>query len=383
MRKIEDIKPYARNPRKNNGAVKAVAHSIEQFGFRQPIVVDSEGVIIAGHTRWKAAQELGLTEVPVHVAADLTAIQVKALRLADNKTHELSDWDLELLPLELGELKDLNFDLGLCGFGDKEVEMLLPVKEGLTDPDEIPEVPEPITKRGDLWLLGEHRLLCGDSTCEADVQKLMAGKKADMVFTDPPYGISIVKMGKVGGGGMTHFGKVGGGKWVSANYYRPIQGDDKPFDPRYLLNLANRQIIFGANYFADKLPISSCWIVWDKETGTNNFADVELLWTSFDRPAKLYRYLWAGLRREGSRKEELIKRVHPTQKPVGLCRAILLDFSSPADLIIDPYLGSGTTIIACEQLNRICYAMEIDPHYCDVAVKRWENFTGHKAELAK
>ena len=191
LRPTASITPYARNPRVNDPAVDAVAASIREFGFRQAIVIDAAGVIVVGHTRWKAARKLGLAKVPVHVARDLTATQAKAYRIADNKTAGLATWDAELLPLELNDLKAADFDLKLMGFTDAELDQLLqpatPI--GLTDPDAIPEPPKKaITKPGDLWLLGEHRVLCGDSTKADDVEGLMGGEKADFIFTDPPYG---------------------------------------------------------------------------------------------------------------------------------------------------------------------------------------------------
>ena len=192
--KITDIKPYETNPRVNDQAVSAVAASIREFGFRQPIVVDEDGVIIVGHTRWKAAQQLGLEKVPVHVAKDLTPAQIKAYRLADNKTADLSEWDLELLPIELAELERMDFDLDLIGFsGDELAELMDPgVKDGLTDPDEIPEPPdEPTTQPGDLWVLGEHHLLCGDSSDPEHVDRLLDGAKIHLVNTDPPYNVKL------------------------------------------------------------------------------------------------------------------------------------------------------------------------------------------------
>ena len=195
MRPIGDIRPYENNPRLNDDAVDAVVESIRQFGFRQPIVVDTEGVIICGHTRWKAAQKLDLKKVPVHVAKDLTPEQIKAYRIADNKTAELAEWNYDLLPIELSQLQDMDFDLGLLGFSEDELGKLLDpgVKEGLTDPDEVPEPPdEAITQPGDLWLLGDHRLLCGDSGNPEHVDRLLDGAKIHLVSTDPPYNVRLM-----------------------------------------------------------------------------------------------------------------------------------------------------------------------------------------------
>jgi ParB-like chromosome segregation protein Spo0J len=193
--KLEKVKPYERNPRQNDAAVDAVAESIRRFGFRQPIVVDAEGVIVCGHTRYKAAQKLRLAEVPVHVAKDLTPEQIKAYRIADNKTAELADWDFELLPIELAELQCAGFDMSLLAFDDKELAQLLNpgVKDGLTDPDEVPEPPDAaITQPGDLWILGEHRLLCGDSAKPDDVDRLLDGATIQLCNTDPPYNVRLM-----------------------------------------------------------------------------------------------------------------------------------------------------------------------------------------------
>ena len=197
LRKIDDIRPYERNPRINDQAVDAVAASMAEFGFRQPIVVDEDGVIIVGHTRWKAAQKLGLAKVPVHVATDLTPEQARAYRIADNKTGELADWDLEILPIELNELRQGGFDMDTLAFDEEELGKLLSqaegVTEGLTDPDSVPEPPDdPVTQRGDLWILGNHRLLCGDSGSEADLDRLLDGATIDLVNMDPPYNVCLM-----------------------------------------------------------------------------------------------------------------------------------------------------------------------------------------------
>src|SRR5262249_19379707 len=194
MRPLESIRPYEANPRLNDSAVGAVAASIQAFGWRVPIVCDENLIIIAGHTRYKAAVKLGLTEVPVHVAVGLTPNQARAYRVADNQSSNLSDWDYDLLPIELAGLKDANFDLGLLGFDPDDLPKLLDptLKDGLTDPDDVPAAPEEaITQPGDLWVLGEHRLLCGDSTRPQDISRLMGDQTARMMFTDPPWNVGI------------------------------------------------------------------------------------------------------------------------------------------------------------------------------------------------
>ena len=205
-----------------------------------------------------------------------------------------------------------------------------------------------------------------------------------MLLTDPPYGISVVQGNQVGGGGATHFGKVGGGNIVQSSTYMAVKGDDttETAEKSFIItkDITQNQIIFGGNYFTDFLFPSRCWIVWDKQN-TGNFADAELAWTSFDRGVKLYHYMWNGLAREGSRAVEGIHRVHPTQKPVGMLANILKDFSKEGETVLDCFGGSGSTLIACEQTGRKCFMMEYEPHYIDVIIQRWEDLTGEKAVL--
>lgn len=374
---IKELKEYENNPRNNDGAVEAVAESIKQFGFKVPIIIDKDGVIVAGHTRKKAAEMLGLEKVPCIVADDLTPEQIKAFRLADNKTAELAEWDFAKLETELAELDNIEFEMSAFGFDlsdfgfEEEKEII---------EDEVPDVDEenePITKLGDIWQLGRHRLMCGDSTDKETVELLMGGKKADMVFTDPPYGINVVKGDKIGGD--KPFGSVGGNNIVKANKYMAIKGDETTDTARInfeiVKELSENQIIFGGNYFTDFLPPKACWCIWDKEN-TGNFADVEMAWTSFDKGAKLYRWLWNGLCRKGERAVEGKSRVHPTQKPVGLIAEILKDFTNEDDIILDCFGGSGSTLIACEQLDRTCYMMELDPKYVQVIIQRYIAFKG-------
>ncbi|MGP1675895.1 MAG: DNA methyltransferase [Burkholderiales bacterium] len=397
---------FAGNPRKHEpDTVSRAAAAIREFGFRVPILARSGGLIIDGHLRLKAARQLGLATVPVLLADDLTDAQVKAFRLSVNKIADLAEWDQDLLAFELDGLRDMAFDMDSIGFAPGELNDLIGTPNTGFDPDEVPPAPVvPVSRTGDLWVLGpNHKLLCGDATKAEDVARLMGGAKARLMLTDPPYGISIVQCATVGGGkpvtiagkragtirahGASPFGgvknkrgTVGATNWVDATEYLPIHGDDKPFDPAHLIGMAERHILFGGNYFASRLTDGRCWLVWDKNN-TGNFADAELAWTDIDAGVKLYRHTWNGLVREGVRAEELVKRVHPTQKPVGLFSAILGDFSADGDVVIDPYLGSGTTLIACEKLGRACRAMEIEEHYADIAVLRFEKFTGKPATL--
>lgn len=235
------------------------------------------------------------------------------------------------------------------------------------------DVGEPIVQLGEVWKLDNHRLMCGDATVDLDVQKLMDKNKADLVLTDPPYGISVVHKD----------GAMGGETWVGVSKHEPVIGDDSTDTAKLNYNLvkeiSKNQIIFGGNYFTDFLPPSSCWIIWDKENGKSDFADVEMAWTSFKRGARLHKWLWHGCRRKGVRSLELKNRVHPTQKPVGLIKNILEDFSGDGDTILDPFLGSGSFLIACAECNRICYGMELSPKYCDVIINRWEEYSGGTA----
>ena len=376
-KQLAEITPYAKNAKKHSRQqINNVAESIKQYGFVQPIVIDRNGVIVIGHCRALAAQKLGMAEVPCVCVDDLTPEQVNALRLVDNKSNE-SDWDFDLLKDELPELDLSAFDFD-WGLPEDQTEDVIE--------DEAPEVDEdaePIAKLGDIWQLGRHRLMCGDSTDKETVELLMDGKKADMVFTDPPYGIAVVQNNQVGGGGATHFnGKVGA--VVQSSDYMQIKGDDTTDTARLnfeiVKELSENQIIFGGNYFTDFLPPKACWCIWDKEN-TGNFADVEMAWTSFDKGAKLYRWLWNGLCRKGERAVEGKSRVHPTQKPVGLISEILKDFTKEDDIILDCFGGSGSTLIACEQIDRTCYMIEYEAHYVDVIIKRWETLTGEKAVL--
>lgn len=372
-----ELKPYDKNAKKHDKKqIANVAESIKQFGFVQPIVLDKDNNVIIGHCRIEAAKKLHLDEVPCVMADDLTDEQVKKLRLLDNKLNE-SDWDIDLIAEEIADLDFDGFDVDWELPEDEETEII---------EDEAPEVDEesePITKLGDIWQLGRHRLMCGDSTDKATVELLMNGNKAHMVFTDPPYGIAVVQNNQVGGGGATHFnGKVG--SFVQSSDYMQIKGDDTTDTARLnfeiIKELSENQIIFGGNYFTDFLPPKSCWCIWDKEN-TGNFADVEMAWTSFDKGAKLYKWLWNGLCRKGERSVEGKSRVHPTQKPVGLIAEILKDFTKENDIILDCFGGSGSTLIACEKIDRQCYMIEYEEHYCDVIINRWETLTGGKALL--
>jgi hypothetical protein len=392
---IVQLVPYASNARTHSVEQLAqIAASIREFGWTNPVLLDGEKGVIAGHGRLLAAQQLGLKRVPCIELAHLTDAQKRAYVIADNQLALNAGWDLSLLAGELQELKAEDFDLNLLGFDTKELSELLTYQsgtEGLTDPDEVPETPEqPVTKPGDLWILGKHRLLCGDATKREDVEPFLNHAEDVVVITDPPYGVNIVKIKTeatkgVGGGGKP-YGKRGvvvGANIVKPSLYAPVINDDSTdtaenfYRCALTCNLSNL-IIFGGNYFTHFLPPSPCWIIWDKQN-SGNFAPVEIAWTSYKRGSKLYQWTWNGLSRAGERKTELMQRVHPTQKPVGLFEKIFVDF--PFKNCFDGFLGSGSTLIACEKTARTCFGMELAPAYCDVIVTRWQNFTGNKAVL--
>lgn len=376
---VDSLTPYDNNARKHTEHdIEAIKESIKQSGgFNDPIGIWGENnLIVEGHGRLIAAKELGISEVPCIRLDHLTDEERRKYTLLHNQTNSLSDWDFSKLEEELADLDFGNFDFGFETDTSDE-------KEGneITE-DEPPADVETRCKEGGLWLLGNHRLICGDSTDAEIIEKLLAGENATLLLTDPPYGISVVQNRKVGGGGALHFGGKQG-KRVESSVYIPVANDDTTDTARLNYSVAQNytenQIIFGGNYFTDFLPPSRCWIVWDKQN-TGNFADAELAWTSFDKGVRLYHFLWNGLCRAGSREIEGKTRVHPTQKPVGLIADILKDFSSENDSILDCFGGSGSTLMACEQTGRKCYIAELDPHYCDVIINRWETFTGKKAE---
>jgi len=385
------ILPYINNPRKNLNIDK-VASSIKEFGFQQPIVVDKEFVIIVGHTRFEAAKKLGYEKVPVQIA-DLTENQAKAYRIADNRLNQDADWDGELLTVELNNLLSQNFNLDSIGFDEDELnDILFEEKEGLTDEDEVPEVAgdleEPITKLGDIWKLGNHRVMCGDSTVIDDFDKLCT-EQADMVFTDPPYGMSYgggraksndeVKLhGEIINDNLRDDALISLVKdSLSTSLIKAKQGCSAYICFTWRTYTEFYKAITDAGY-----KIKNC-VVWDKKSiGLSH---------GHYRPQHEFIF-YCGEQWYGDKAQSDIwqmsrgatsKYVHPTQKPVELVCKALQNSSKNEDVIIDCFGGSGSTLIACEKLNRKARVMELDPKYCDVIVKRWEQFTGQKAELDK
>ena len=385
---INSLIPYARNARTHSEAqIAQIAGSIKEFGFTNPILIDKDNGIIAGHGRVAAARKLNLTEVPCIRLEHLSETQRKAYILADNRIALNSGWEAELLSTELEELKDLGVNLESLGFDSDEIDALLNKIEptaGLTDEDEAPEVQEQaVTKPGDIWVMGNHRLMCGDSTSIDAVDKLMAGQKADMVFTDPPYGMSYE-----GGRGKKQFGMIKNDD---------AQGDDLISLVQDALSTAKASSKEGASAYvcfpwrtyaefesameSCGLAINSC-IVWDKKSVGLGHQDY--------RPQHEFIFYSKGGQFYGDRSQSDVwymgrgntgAYVHPTQKPVELIEKAINNSSKAGDAVIDCFGGSGSTLIACEKTGRIARLMELDPKYCDVIVKRWQQFTGKKAIL--
>ena len=384
LRPLDAVRPYANNPRQNDDAVEAVAESIRRFGFRQPIVVDADGVIVAGHTRFRAAQRLGLATVPVHVATDLTPDEVRAYRLADNKTAELASWDDAMLSIELDALRGAGIDWTLLGFDEEELAKLLAPAgtEGLTDPDAVPEKPaDPITKPGDLWLLGKHRLLCGDSTSATDVARLLDGAVPALMVTDPPYGVEYDPEWRMDAGLTGNTARMG-----------KVMNDDRAdWTEAWKLFPGDVAYVYHAGVFASTVQQSleragfaiRAQIIWAKDRLALSRGDYhwqhEPCWYAVREGGKGHRTddrtqttLWSIPARDDA------GHGHGTQKPVECMERPVRNHL--ADTVYEPFAGSGTTVIACERTGRTCMAMELDPGYCDVVVRRWEDFTGRKAE---
>ncbi len=419
---IKRVVPYARNPRKNQAAIVKVAASIKEFGFRQPIVVDGEMVIVVGHTRYLAAIQLGMEKVPVHVAEGLTPEQIKAYRIMDNRSHEDSEWDETLLPLEFADLKEMGFDLELTGFDEDEISALLASgSEGLTDPDEVPEPPdEAITQLGDLWVLGNHRLLCGDSCSPEDVDRLLGGAKVHLVNTDPPYNVKVEpRSNNAIAAGNSSFTKThhqsmdlalhpGKDKPTTRKMRpkdRPLANDfvsDEEFEKllrAWFGNIA-RVLESGRGFYiwggyancgnyppvlkAHKLYFAQA-IIWVKEhpvlTRKDFMGNHEWCFYGWKEGAA---HVWLGPTNATDvwsvKKVNPQSMVHLTEKPVELAARAMQYSSRPGENVLDLFGGSGSTLIAAEQTGRKSFLMEIDPPYCDVIAQRYENFTGKKPE---
>jgi len=367
---VADLIPYARNSRTHSDAqISKIAASIKEFGFLNPVITDGQNGIIAGHGRVQAAQRIGMDEVPTLEAAHLSEAQKRAYIIADNRLALDAGWDDEMLRVEFMDLEAADFDLSLTGFELDEISALTANEpaEGLTDEDAVPEAPEdPVTVEGDVWLLGRHRLMCGDSTSIDAVEKLMDGMKPNAVFTDPPYGIGLDKEGQ----------KLG-----KSQAYGAVLNDHSGEVAKDAFALAVSMRVpelyfWGANHYSSCLPDSSCWIVWDKQGGKSvTYADCELCYTNIEKPVRMFTHIWDGFRRDTEKGE---KRVHANQKPVGLFVDIFSKFNM-GQVVFDMFGGSGSTLMAAEKTDRVCYMAELDARYCDVIIKRWQAFTGQEA----
>lgn len=373
---IDEIRPYENNPRVNDGAVGAVAESIREFGFQQPIVVDRDGVIIAGHTRYKAAQKLGMTEVPVVVADNLTDEQVRAYRLADNKTGELAEWDFSALEEELAGIGEL--DMSLFGFEPKE--MIEP--EEITEDDYEEEPPEvPKARPGDVYQLGRHRLMCGDSTDVQSVQKLCQGQ-VDLLLTDPPYGVDYTGKTKDALKIQNDAKTDEALRDMLADAFSAADAVMKPGAVFYIWHADSKSLVFRLACQMAGWEVRQV-LIWAKNTMVMGRQDYQ-----WKHEPCLYGWkegaghLWASDRKQTTLLEfdrPTKNKEHPTMKPVKLFDYQIQNNTKGGDIVLDLFGGSGTTIIACEQDGRCARVMELDPRYVDVIIDRWEKLTGERA----
>ncbi len=393
---LAKIKPYEKNARVLSAhAVDKCAASIKAFGWRQRIVVDKHGVILAGHTRWKAAMQLGLKEAPVHIAANLTPAECKGYRLADNRTAAENTWDLDLLGPELLELQALDLDLSLTGFDADELKMFMsPGTEGLTDPDDCPAAQaEAISVAGDLWLLGEHRLLAGDSTVATDVERLLGGTVPHLMVTDPPYGVEYDPKWRLDAG-------------VNKPWQKRAEGtvsndDNSDWSEAWLLFPGEVAYVWHAGRYASSVQSSlesaefivRSQIIWAKASlvmGRGHYHwQHEPCWYAVKKGATGH---WAGDRKQSTlwqianmhRTQGNVddgKTNHSTQKPIECMLRPMQNNSRAGDSVYDPFCGSGTTLIAAEQSGRKCFAMELDARYVDMIIRRFQAFSGKQATL--
>ena len=412
---IDRVKPYPNNPRVNKDAVAAVAASLKEFGWRQPIVVDTDGVIIVGHTRWKAAKQLGYDQVPIHIAIDLSPEQIRAYRIADNQTATIAEWDKQLLPIELADLKAMNYDLGLLGFEPDELQkwMGTDVAEGQCDADEVPTQPDAaVTQRGDLWILGNHRLLCGDSSKPDQLDRLLNGAEIHLVNSDPPYGVNVEPRSNnaVAAGLSTYPGSKS-----KSTSPKKMRAKDRPIANDAVTGVEFDQLLdawFG-NFSRVLLPGRSFYI-WGGYANLGNYPPAlkkhslyfsqAIVWDKlhpvmsrkdFLGSFELCYYGW----KEGAghsflgpnnvtdlwhvKKMNHTQTVHLTEKPTELAVRAMQYSSRPGENVLDLFGGSGSTLIAAEQTSRNAYLMELDPLYVDVIVDRYQRFSGKPAVLER
>lgn len=395
MWQVADLVPYAKNARQHpQEQIDQIAASMERFGFTIPMLVAEDGTIIAGHGRLMAAAQLGLAEVPVMVARGWSEEDRRLYTLADNRLAEIAEWDPEMLRIEIGELRE-DFgieDMSLIGFSAEDLADILPdalidTMGGLTDPDDLPEVPEaPVTRPGDVWLLGKHRLLCGDSTVATDVQKVLGDVKADLCFCDPPYNVDYA-----GGVGAE---KAGKGRRIKNDALGDGFGQFL-YDACVLINAHTDGAVYICMSSSELQTLQSAFksagghwstfIIWAKDRFTLGRADYQRQYEPilYGWPEGVKRH-WCGDRDQGDvwnierpHKNDL----HPTMKPVSLVERAIRNSSRKGDLVFDPFGGSGTTLIAAEKTGRHASLIELDPKYVDVIVRRWQEFTGEAAVL--
>jgi len=378
--------PYVNNSRTHSDKqVTEIASSIKEFGFTNPVLIDKENTIIAGHGRLLASKKLGLKEVPTILLENLTEAQKKAYIIADNKLALNAGWDEELLSIELKELDELGYDTSLTGFSEDELSDILdkPITKGLTDEDEVPEDVEPIVEKGDIWQLGNHRLMCGDSTNITDLDKLLNKIKADLVFTDPPYGLDY------SGGRTQVVKKKTYGKLLNDNLEDKDLGSLIQFIFSYIKKEADVYVCVSPLFQKPFLDMINelgkkvdAVIVWDKK-------NAGLGYMKYRRQCEFILYVNGKSFKKGDKsdfdlwsisKDNTKEYKHGTQKPIELIERAINNSSKSEDIVLDLFGGSGSTLLACEKTNRINYSMELDKKYCDVIIKRWENFTGKKAE---
>lgn len=392
-KKITELKEYENNPRNNDEAVEAVAESIEEFGFKVPIIIDREGIIVAGHTRRKAAVKLGLDTVPCIIADDLTPEQIQAFRLADNKTAELAEWDFEALESELAELTAFDVDMSLFGFDESIFDDIILQPQEIEE-DEIPEIDnnaEPTVKLGDIWQLGRHRLMCGDSTDKECVKQLMNDVMADISFTSPPY-------------------NVGGNIGYENSDSKYANNDDNKSEKEYvkflkeftrnainnsrysfvnIQSVSNNKVAL-INYLYEMQDVYADTMIWDKGFGApamhkrvmnSAYEYIHIFSENATRVigTKEFRGTIPNVLKISSQRKNEYSDVHNATFSVEFASFFVNNFCNRKETVLDLFGGTGTTLIACEQLDRTCYTMELDAKYCDVIIKRWEALTGDKA----
>lgn len=382
------LKGNPRNPNKHPASqIALLAKVIKEHGWRAPITISRRsGYIVRGHGRLEAALKLKAAVVPVDYQDYASDVEEYADLIVDNRLPELAELDRMVMKDLFSEMKDDSYDLSLTGFADAEVSQILDLSDGgVGQEDEVPDLPKKsVTKVGDLWELGDHRLLCGDSTIEIDVRRIIDGVVIGVLLVDPPYGIDL-DADYSGMKNKLEFAQSMGVR--SGRKYENVIGDDRPYDAAALLSVwpdVAAQYWFGADYYASTLPDTEhagAWLVWDKrldESADKMFGSCfELIWASKRCKRAVLRHKWAGI--FGTEKEPIRGRVHPTQKPIRLICDLITRAGKP-EFIGDPYCGSGSAFIAAEQLSRRCYGLEISPLICDVIVERWENLTGKKAK---